>query len=34
MISNEDLFEIERFKKCSKTYIIKNTLEFMDYPLF
>jgi len=28
------LFEIERFKKCSKTFVIKNTLQIIDYTLF
>ncbi|XP_060855282.1 uncharacterized protein LOC132932956 [Metopolophium dirhodum] len=32
--SDEGLFEIERFKKCSKTFLIKNTLNFIDYTLF
>jgi len=32
--TDEGLFEIERFKKCSKTYVIKNTLEFIDYQSF
>ncbi|CAI6372093.1 unnamed protein product [Macrosiphum euphorbiae] len=32
--SDEGLFEIERFKKCSKTFVIKNTLDFIDYMLF
>ncbi len=34
MSTDKGLFEIERFKKCSKTFIIKNTLEFIDYTLF
>ncbi|XP_060855571.1 uncharacterized protein LOC132933276 [Metopolophium dirhodum] len=32
--TDKELFEIERFKKCSKTFIIKNTLDFIDYTLF
>ena len=35
MSSNDKgIFEIERFKKCSKTFVIKNTLKFIDYSLF
>ena len=29
--TDEGLFEIERFKKCSKTFIIKNNLKFIDF---
>lgn len=29
-----ELIEIERFKKCSKTFLIKNSLEFIDYEQF
>ena len=29
-----ELIEIERFKKCSKTFMIKNNLEFIDYKQF
>ncbi|CAI6372312.1 unnamed protein product [Macrosiphum euphorbiae] len=32
--TDKELFEIERFKKCSKTFIIRNTLDFIDYTLF
>jgi len=32
--TDEGLFEIERFKKCSKTFVIQNTLKFIDYSLF
>jgi len=32
--TDEELFEIERFKKCANTFIIKNILNFIDYTLF
>ena len=32
--ADEGLFEIERFKKCSKTFIVKNNLKFLDNTLF
>lgn len=32
--SGSGLIEIERFKKCSKTFIIKNSQKYVDYKLF
>ena len=32
--SGTELIEIERFKKCAKTYIIKNYKKYTDYKSF